>query len=126
LEYFSVFVFLTELIMAADQDFGNLLVGKGVTISGVFHVPGEAFVDGRAEGQLTAETINVTPNGVVTGNAVANHVKVAGLMEKSITAKTSLLVESTGTVKGTIAYADLEIRKGGELEGSIVILDGKS
>jgi cytoskeletal protein CcmA (bactofilin family) len=63
---------------------------------------------------------------VVTGNAVANHVKVAGLMEKSITAKTSLLVESTGTVKGTIAYADLEIRKGGELEGSIVILDGKS
>ena len=112
--------------MAVDQDFGNLQVGKGVTISGVFHVAGEAFVDGRAEGQLTAEAINVTPNGVVTGNAVANHVRVAGLMEKSITAKTSLLVESTGTVRGTIAYADLEIRKGGELEGSIVILDGKS
>ena len=108
--------------MAHDQDFGNLLVGKGVTISGVFNVPGEAFVDGKAEGQLTAEAINVTTNGVVTGNAVANQVKVAGVMEQSITAKTSLLVESTGSVSGSIAYADLEIRRGGELQGNIVIL----
>ena len=110
--------------MAVDQDYGNLLVGKGVTINGVFQVPGEALVDGKAEGQLTADSINVTINGVVTGNAVASKVKVAGVMEQSITAKSSLLVESTGSVSGEIAYADLEIRKGGELQGNIVILDG--
>jgi len=111
--------------MAVDKDYGNLLVGKGVTINGVFQVPGEAFIDGKAEGELTADAINVTTNGVVTGNAVASHVKVAGLMEKSITAKTSLLVESTGSVRGSITYSDLEIRKGGELEGDIVILGSR-
>jgi len=115
-------IHLQGIDMAVDKDYGNLLVGKGVTINGVFQVPGEAFIDGKAEGELTADAINVTANGVVTGNAVASHVKVAGLMEKSITAKTSLLVESTGSVRGSITYSDLEIRKGGEVEGNIVIL----
>ena len=117
---------LQGMTMAVDKDYGNLLVGKGVTINGVFQVPGEAFIDGKAEGELTADAINVTANGVVTGNAVASHVKVAGLMEKSITAKTSLLVESTGSVRGSITYSDLEIRKGGEVEGNIVILGSGS
>jgi len=119
-------IHLQGIDMAVDKDYGNLLVGKGVTINGVFQVPGEAFIDGKAEGELTADAINVTANGVVTGNAVASHVKVAGLMEKSITAKTSLLVESTGSVRGSITYSDLEIRKGGEVEGNIVILGSGS
>jgi cytoskeletal protein CcmA (bactofilin family) len=108
--------------MAIDKDYGNLQVGKGVTITGVFRVPNEAFIDGKVDGELSADAINVTPNGVVTGNSIASHVKVAGLMEKSITAKTTLLVESTGSVRGSISYSDLEIRKGGEVEGNIVIL----
>jgi len=44
---------------------------------------------------------------------------VAGkLMDLSV-AKRSLLIESTGQVSGNISYGDLEIRKGGDIQGTI-------
>jgi cytoskeletal protein CcmA (bactofilin family) len=33
-----------------------------------------------------------------------------------------LLIESTGNATGNIAYADLEIRRGGNIQGSIKII----
>jgi cytoskeletal protein CcmA (bactofilin family) len=37
-------------------------------------------------------------------------------------ANKTLLIESTGVATGNIAYADLEIRKGGNIQGSISII----
>lgn len=98
---------------------GNLYIGSGVIANGTITAPGLVEVDGTITGVITAESVNITGNGEVKGTTTADHIRVAGkLMEVSI-ANHSLLIESTGQVTGTISYGDLEIRKGGDIQGSI-------
>ncbi len=105
---------------------GDLLVGQGVIMNGTLTVPGLAEVDGQIDGVLKANSINVTNNGVITGSSSAQHIRVAGAINNDISAEVSLLVESSGKVAGNIAYADLEIRRGGDLQVQIKILGSKS
>jgi cytoskeletal protein CcmA (bactofilin family) len=98
---------------------GNLYIGAGVTANGTISAPGLIEVNGTVEGTLTARSLSVADRGVVSGKSTANHIRVAGKLIDTSIAHESLLIESTGLVSGTITYGDLEIRKGGELQGSI-------
>lgn len=109
----------------ADTSYGNLAVGEGVRMQGNFSVPGEAVIDGQVQGVLTAQSIFVTDNGAVQGTTTADHVRVSGKVSESTTANKTLLIESTGVATGDIAYADLEIKKGGDIQGNIRILNRK-
>jgi len=105
--------------MADTNPPGSLLVGDGVYMKGTMNVPGIASIDGKLEGQLTADVIVIQANGSVDGKTTANHIKVAGsLMDTAVASKT-LVVESSGMVSGSVTYAEMEIKKGGSLQGGI-------
>lgn len=106
----------------ADTTYGNLAVGEGVRMKGNLSVPGEAIVDGQIEGVLTAQSVFVTDNGAIQGTTTADHVRVSGRVSETTVANKTLLIESTGVATGNIAYADLEIRKGGDIQGNISII----
>jgi hypothetical protein len=53
------------------------------------------------------------------GQTTANHVRVAGTLTDTTVANRTLVVESTGLVAGSITYQELEIKKGGSLQGGI-------
>jgi len=82
-------------------------------------VPGLASIDGKLQGQLTADVIAIQTNGSVDGKTTANHIQVAGSLTDTTTANKTLVVESTGVIAGSITYAEMEIKKGGLLQGSI-------
>jgi cytoskeletal protein CcmA (bactofilin family) len=103
----------------SDNKRGDLLIGAGVVAKGTMTAPGLVEVDGSVDGILRANSVNVTANGVVTGDTTADNIRVAGQLLDKSTARNSLLVESTGQVSGDIAYGDLEIRKGGNIVGKI-------
>jgi cytoskeletal protein CcmA (bactofilin family) len=119
---FCVFEFTWAGVLMADTTFGNLAVGEGVRMQGNLLVPGEAVVDGQIQGVLTAQSVFVTDNGAVQGTTTADHVRVAGRVSETTVANKTLLIESTGVATGNIAYADLEIRKGGDIQGNIRII----
>jgi len=98
---------------------GSLLVGEGVFMQGTMTVPGLASVDGKLQGQLTADVIAIQSNGSIDGKTTANHIKVAGALTDTTVANKTLLVESTGVISGSITYTEMEIKKGGFLQGSI-------
>ena len=77
---------------------GDLFIGAGVVAIGTLNAPGLIEVDGSVDGVVNARSINVTGNGVVTGNSTADHIRVAGKLMNTSTAHQSLLVESTGDV----------------------------
>ena len=106
----------------ADTSHGNLAVGEGVRMQGNLSVPGEAVIDGQVQGILTAQSVFITDNGAVQGTTTADHVRVAGRISENTIANKTLLIESTGVVTGEISYADLEIRKGGDIQGNIRII----
>lgn len=105
--------------MAEINPHGSLLVGEGVYMKGAMRVPGTASVDGKMEGELTADTVIIQPNGSMDGNTTANHVRVAGSLTNTTVANRTLIIESTGLIAGSITYEELEIKKGGSLQGGI-------
>ncbi len=88
-------------------------------MQGTMNVPGLASVDGKLEGQLTADVIAIQTNGSVDGKTNANHIKVAGSLTDTAVANKTLLVESTGVIAGSVTYTEMEIKKGGSIQGSI-------
>lgn len=112
--------------MADTNSPGTLMVGEGVFMKGTIKVPGVATVDGKIEGVISADTIYVTNNGGINGKTAANHVRVGGILTDTTVANKTLVVESVGKVTGSITYAELEIKRGGILQGNIVkVKDGQ-
>ena len=105
--------------MADTNPPGSLFVGDGVFMQGTMTVPGLASVDGKLQGQLTADVIAIQTNGAIDGKTTANHIKVAGSLTDTTVANRTLVVESSGVIAGSITYAEMEIKKGGSLQGSI-------
>ena len=105
--------------MADTNPPGSLLVGEGVYMQGTMNVPGIASIDGKLEGKLTADVIVIQANGSVDGKTTANHIKVAGSLSDTAVANKTLVVESTGVISGSVTYAEMEIKKGGSLQGGI-------
>lgn len=105
--------------MADINSPGSLLVGEGVFMKGSMRVPGTASVDGKLEGELTADTVIIQINGSMDGRTTANHVRVAGQLNNTTLANKTLVIESSGRIAGSITYEELEIKKGGSLMGGI-------
>jgi cytoskeletal protein CcmA (bactofilin family) len=109
--------------MNAPTNRGNLFIGHGVTVKGVFRVPGEAAIDGEMTGTLTADKVVVGKSGKLTADTTANIVDVGGEVLQKTVARKSLIIRSSGIVSGDTSYGDLEIMKGGDITGSIAHVD---
>ncbi len=53
----------------------------------------------------------------------AEVVDVRGEIHDNLSAKKSLFIRSTGKVIGTVQYAEIEIEKGGDLQGNLLKSD---
>ncbi|APB98173.1 bactofilin family protein [Polynucleobacter asymbioticus] len=105
--------------MIENNQKGCLLIGEGVTIKGTFTVPDIVTVAGTVEGELFARETIIEATGFVKGKIESDTVDVKGRTEESILAKKFMIIRSTGSVSGTIKYAEIEIEKGGHLHGDV-------
>jgi cytoskeletal protein CcmA (bactofilin family) len=108
------------VFMADNNQNGCLTVGEGVKLTGNFVVPDIASISGTIEGELTAREILVGSTGVLKGKVTADVVDVRGEIHDNLTANKSLFIRSTGKVIGTVQYAEIEIEKGGDLQGNLL------
>ncbi|MGB4345737.1 MAG: polymer-forming cytoskeletal protein [Burkholderiaceae bacterium] len=99
---------------------GTLLVGEGVFMKGSIKVPGLATVDGKIDGDISADTIYVTANGSINGTTTADHIRVGGVLTETTVSNKSLVIESVGVVTGSITYSEMEIKKGGSMQGNLM------
>jgi cytoskeletal protein CcmA (bactofilin family) len=68
---------------------------------------------------LTAEEVLIGPTGRITGRVSAKIIDVRGQLHNTIVSERSLIVRSTGKIVGKIHYSEIEIEKGGEIEGAL-------
>lgn len=97
----------------------SVVIGDGVVVKGTFTVPSKAVVNGVIEGDLTAEEVLIGPTGRITGRLSAKVIDVRGQLHNTIISEKSLIVRSTGKIAGKVHYSEIEIEKGGEIEGSL-------
>lgn len=93
-------------------------IGAGVVVQGAMKVPGRVHVDGSFSGELSADTLIVGPAGQVSGQITATHVVVMGRVSQQLKA-IHLQIRATGSVAGAVTYSELEIERGGVLDGQI-------
>ena len=97
----------------------SVVIGDGVIIKGVFFVPAKAVINGIIEGDLTAEEVLIGTTGKITGRISAKVIDVRGQIHNTIISEKSLIIRSTGKISGKIHYVEIEIEKGGEVEGTL-------
>jgi cytoskeletal protein CcmA (bactofilin family) len=90
-----------------------------VIVKGAFTVPSKAVINGVIEGDLTAEEVLIGPTGRITGRVSAKLIDVRGQLHNTIVSEKSLIVRATGKIVGKIHYSEIEIEKGGEIEGAL-------
>lgn len=105
--------------MTDSNQNGCLTVGEGVTLNGIFNVPDSASISGNIEGEITARELILTGTAVIRGKVTADIIDLRGEIYDTLVARKSLFIRSTGKVVGTVQYAEIEIEKGGELQGTM-------
>jgi len=101
------------------ESFESVVIGDGVVVKGTFTVPAKAVINGVIEGDLTAEEVLVGPTGKITGRVSAKVLDVRGELHNTIISEKSLIVRATGKIAGKVQYSEIEIEKGGEIEGTL-------
>jgi len=94
-------------------------IGAGVTVKGAIVVPEAIIVDGVVEGDVTAPSIRIGPDGAIKGNVVSSDVDCHGTLGETATVKDFLLVRAGGRVEGRVTCGDVEVEKGAVLAGGI-------
>jgi cytoskeletal protein CcmA (bactofilin family) len=109
----------------ADEAGKRLIVGQGISLSGEITACDRLVVDGSVQVTLNqTRAIEITESGRFTnGKAEVEEAEISGVYEGDLTVHKRLLIRSTGQVKGTVRYGELEIERGGRLSGTISMLE---
>ena len=78
------------------------------------------MISGKFDGELEARDVLIGASGVVTGKTAAQFVDVKGELNDAVTSRELLVVRSTGRVRGTVTYGEIEIERGGQVKGDMI------
>ena len=103
----------------------RLIVGNGISLSGTITACDRLIVEGSVQVTLNeTRAIEIAESGRFTeGKAEVEEAEISGLYEGELTVHKRLLIRGTGQVKGNVRYGELEIERGGRLQGTIAMLD---
>ncbi|MGQ0644567.1 MAG: bactofilin family protein [Elusimicrobiota bacterium] len=94
------------------------VIGPQSHVQGTLETKGSVRVDGRLEGDVTAETLIVGETGDVRGDVTADHAVVGGKITGNVTAAGTLELQARCHVYGDIRTAHLTIADGAVFEGT--------
>ena len=102
----------------------QLIVGHGISLAGEITACDKLMVLGSVQVTLNqTRAIEIAETGRFTnGKAEVEEAEISGLYEGDLTVKRRLFIRSTGQVKGNVRYGEIEIERGGRLEGSVNML----
>jgi cytoskeletal protein CcmA (bactofilin family) len=98
---------------------GNIVIGTDVSIKGVLNVPNRAVVNGAVDGEINARELIVGQTGRIVGSVKTERADVYGEIHQTLVVSQALVLRSTGKLVGAINYTEIEIEKGGLVEGKL-------
>ncbi|KXB30337.1 cell shape determination protein CcmA [Dechloromonas denitrificans] len=106
---------------ASESTMGaRLIVGPDVKLKGAEILDCDTLVvEGRVEATMDSRVIRIADQGSFAGKVSIDIAEIHGNFEGELTARSQLIIHSTGKVSGKIRYGKLVIDEGGELCGDI-------
>ena len=113
-----------------DTDSGmgaRLIVGPEVKLKGAEILDCDTLVvEGRVEATMDSRVVRIAEHGSFIGKVSIDIAEIHGTFEGELTARSQLIIHSTGRVKGTIRYGKLVADEGCQLCGDINVLSGNA
>ena len=103
----------------------TLVVGRGISVQGTVQDAERLVVEGTMEaGAINGLIeISISHGGVFKGEVEVEEAEVAGTIDGTITARTALVVRSTGRVLGTAKCRRLQVEDGGQITGRVEMIN---
>ena len=113
--------------IGGDAMGARLIVGPDVKLKGAEILDCDTLVvEGRVEATMDSRVIRIAENGSFSGKVSIDIAEIHGTFEGELTARSQLIIHSTGRVSGTIRYGKLVADEGGELCGDINVIAANS
>jgi cytoskeletal protein CcmA (bactofilin family) len=104
-------------------DVRRLIVGREISLSGTISACDELIVEGNVEANLTgSHDLRISETGLFKGSASVEEADIRGRFEGTLTVK-RLIIRETAKVTGTVRYGQLQIERGGRIEGEVTVAD---
>jgi cytoskeletal protein CcmA (bactofilin family) len=115
---------VTAASAAPESGMGaRLIVGPEVKLKGAEILDCDTLVvEGRVEATMDSRVIRIAESGAFIGKVSIDIAEIHGSFEGELTARSQLIIHSTGRVKGTIRYGRLVADDGGELCGDVAVI----
>lgn len=105
----------------------KLYIGQGITLSGEIESCDHLVVEGTVEAALKgASVLEIAEAGAYFGTVDIDEATIAGRFEGDLTVRGRLTIKATGSITGSIAYKELAIEAGANVDGKISPLDPKN
>ena len=102
------------------NDSKQLIVGREIALSGQISSCEKLVVEGRVEANITeCSELEVAEPGIFKGEATSDIAVISGQFEGSLVARELLIVHATGRINGSVRYGQIEIERGGQLQGDV-------
>jgi cytoskeletal protein CcmA (bactofilin family) len=111
-------------VIGPDTPGSKLCVGPKIKLKGVEISDCDVLVvEGEVEATVNSKAMQIAQPGTLKGHVAIDVAEIYGEFSGELTARTKLIVHSTGRVSGTIRYGKLIVAEGGMLSGDIQRLD---
>jgi cytoskeletal protein CcmA (bactofilin family) len=101
----------------------RLIVGPDVKLKGAEILDCDTLVvEGRVEATMDSRVIRIAEHGSFSGKVSIDIAEIHGTFDGELTARSQLIIHSTGRVSGKIRYGKLVADEGGELCGDINVI----
>jgi cytoskeletal protein CcmA (bactofilin family) len=105
---------------AGEAPGSKLFVGVNIKLKGVEITDCDVLViEGHVEATVSSKVMQIAKPGTLKGTAVIDVAEVNGEFTGELTARSRLVVHSTGRVTGTVRYGQLIVAEGGEVSGDV-------
>jgi cytoskeletal protein CcmA (bactofilin family) len=97
-----------------------LTVGNDILLKGEIATCDRLVIEGMVDATLKdVHTVEISETGSFKGTAEIQDAEISGLFEGNLIVRNRLTIYSTGRVRGTISYGEIEIERGGQMTGEI-------
>lgn len=105
---------------SADQDSSaHLYIGANIRLKGEISGCDLMRVEGTFEGIAQARQLILCPGGTFLGTAQIDEAEIEGSFDGTLNVRGRLYLRNKGRIRGTFSYGQLEIERGGEIDGRI-------
>ena len=105
------------------SDGKKLIVGRDIALSGEISSCEKLVVEGRVEANITeCSEIEIAEPGTFKGEATIDVAVISGRFEGTLVVRELLIVHSTGRISGSVRYGQIEIERGGQIEGDVRLI----